>query len=240
VRVIALALAFCLELPAFVFGECPTIQTLVQYQPSRENIKITTLIGRKGAKGVRVDVVLLTGSPTIGLKVLYSLLSDDDGVVTPPALSPGRYQIQASTATGLVAALFLEVSTNGERSLSNFSVSLEPDPAGIWNSVKAAEGRPPRESIDAFRGIIRDSDGVAVPGVRIEMWSVSAPDDASVSEAVADKDGRFAIDLADGIYVALFRLDGFQDHFLTLEIRRNHRPNELRISMVKGITVYVC
>jgi 5-hydroxyisourate hydrolase-like protein (transthyretin family) len=234
VKAAAIAVWSLLVMAAPVYlGASPSVEVLTPRKSSQE-IRVVFLIDGTPQKGVRVELYRYTLGSGEESKPLVSLASDDEGKVTPPVLSPGRYHLVASAEHNLRADLYLDVSRKRGKRPSSFSMNLlesqHPTPEQLW---AAAEDVPVKDRLEAFSGTIHDPSGAMVSGVSIEVVRKGTQGRKRVAQLKSGKDGRFSAHLADGAYVARFSVPGFQIAFVPFEVTKQG-SEELRVTLQIG------
>jgi hypothetical protein len=208
-------LALVLSAASAVYGECVVIEP----QLSSANIRLVARLDGKPAKDVRVDIFTAGVSP----QPLYALVTDDKGTAIPPELAPGTYHIEAWSWRGRPYDLSIFVPPDGRVTPIEYSMNMESDESLRKLSADVKAGASPDTVLHHFAGVISDPSGASISGATIEVRRLDAsgePVDAQI-QVIAGHDGKFSLDLADGVYVALFRSPGFVRKFVAFKIGAN-------------------
>jgi len=184
-------------------SECVTVEDarLPEHSPY---LVIVVELGGKPLHGVKVDLYEKAGKEAV-----FSGVTDEHGMVTPPNLDIGDYNIFAALNQAVVSSLQLRIVRSG--SAVPLSISLGSVPAG------ASENDPVRDHLQEFRGTVLDPAGAAIPAA-IVVVSRGSPDISVVLRTTADSDGHFSEKLSDGSYIAFFFANGFDTATLPFEI----------------------
>jgi len=221
-----------LLLSCAVASACSVVE-VINSQPSSQSVQIRTLQKGTPLKNVRIEI--FTMDPKV---LLFSVTTNHRGVASLPTLSPGRYLVAATGATGLGADLVLDVSKDKGRKTSLFSMELSlrpPPPPTMDERMTDAEKMPIREPVKEFVGILQDPAGGSVPNATVTVYAKGSRDKARALEIKTDGTGRFSAPLADGTYTILFEAPGFQTEIAVFEISGYAQARDLRISLKLGL-----
>ena len=196
-------IACCAVLSIVANSECVTVGDARLPEHSPYLVIVVELAG-KPLHGVKVDLYEKAGKEAV-----FSGVTDEQGMVTPPNLAIGDYNIFAALNQAVVSSLQLRIARNG--SAVPLSISLGSIPAG------ASENEPVRDHLQEFRGTVLDPSGAAIPAA-IVVVSRGSQDMSVVLRTTADPDGHFSEKLSDGSYIAFFFANGFDTATLPFEI----------------------
>jgi hypothetical protein len=242
-KVAAIA-AFFLLLASSAIAACPVgvAGPRLLYQRSSRHISLTVLSGGQPAKDVLVEVTP-TGKAKAGQAPLV-LASGEDGRVSLPDLSAGKYVIGALAADRGRAQLLLHVTRN-RKDKTNFEMALEvPAQYTEWRSGNLPAGALAeacdRDSclshldlqIQKFAGVATDPTGSVIPATEITILR-NGPGNKRVIKIESDQHGRFSAELEAGTYVAYFRASAFRTEIVPFGVAAQG-AEEVRIKMLVG------
>jgi 5-hydroxyisourate hydrolase-like protein (transthyretin family) len=210
--------------------------TSVEVQaPSRSSptVRLTVLLKGKPQKGVKVKIYQYKLGPGDEVKPRFSLISDPQGRVSPPKLTPGHYHVVASAAKNLRADLYLDVSEQANEKASEFSMELAIGDISREELFTKADQMPIKDRLKVFRGIVRDLTGAPIAGVSIEVVRKRSQGRDHVVQLESGKRGQFSASLSDGSYIALFSAPGFQIQVVPFEITEQG-SGDLRVTLELG------
>ena len=162
----------------------------------------------------------------------YTLVTDRSGLAVLPTLRSGKYRIFASAAPRLSGDLYLEASSATSDAASQFTINLEPLPFPSQESVLAAAEREPiKDVLRTFNGIVGDPIGYPIPGASIDVVRKGTEGKVHAAPVLSDAQGRFAVRLADGDYVAFFRASGFSERVLSFTVSKANGSGELQVRL---------
>jgi hypothetical protein len=222
----------CLFLSPIVFGECVTVESAkLPFQPSSQKVRITAMLDGKPLKDARIGFFL-----TKEYETHLWLVTDEQGIVTSPLLQPGQYHVVAMSSEGRFAEIYLDVSKGAGNVASAFLMDLTPKAPTLAERKSLAalvEKTPVTEHVRKFTGVVEDPSGAVIPEADIQIFQKGKEGDAVVT-LKADKEGRFSVPLADGVYVAFLRMQGFRTEAVGFEIAGSASVKDVRISMLIG------
>ena len=193
---------------------------VVHLEPSNQKAKIVTLLGGRSQKGIKLDVYRYSLGSGKESAPLVSLTSDDDGTVITPVLPIGEYHFVAAGEHNLRADLYLDIPMKSGDGISSFSMELFDTYPTMDQKWAAADELPVNDRLGTFNGTIHDFSGAMVPGVKIEVVNKGTSGKQRITEITSAPDGRFSAQLPEGVYIALFSIDGFRSVFTPFEIAK--------------------
>ncbi len=212
---------------------CMLLASLVR----AENVRVEGKPDLESSSHVQVTVVL-NGKPLKGVKIdfhgpsqsLFSALTDENGIVTPPELVPGDYEVVAALDEDVSTSLSLRVI--GGREVSKFSMDLTEPLAHSRDELQRLEKLPVHDRVQAFQGIVVDPPPYAVfiPGVKIRILKKGSAEKTVVLRLNADERGHFSAQLPDGLYIGFFYSQGFRTAIVPFEVTKDGSV-DLRIIM---------
>jgi hypothetical protein len=204
-------------------AECTAVSP-VNPQPSFKNVSIIAFVSGKPVQAATV-AILLVG------KELFSLRTDDHGVVTFPPLQPGFYSLVATSGDNLRSEMFLHVSDSEDKT-STFAMDLVAPQFPAKEQVLAATRRMPVSvRIQALKGIVQDQSGAAVAGAVVQVFPKEFGEKLATIELKTDENGKFSPPLGDGTYVVLVESQGFKIGAVIFEIARNGEAKPLQVTL---------
>lgn len=200
------SLACCVFLGAFAHSECVTAdaQRPLEHSP---HLLIVVELGEKPLQGVKVDLYA-KGSK----KATFHALTNERGMVIPPALDLGDYSIVAALNQAVVSSLQLRITRGGADVPLSISLGSVP--------MEVIESQPIRDRLQEFRGVVLDQADAAIPAAIVVVSRGPRVGDV-VLRITADMDGHFSEKLGDGFYTAFFFANGFRTATLPFEITGN-------------------
>jgi hypothetical protein len=197
-------------------------------QESSQRPRITVLLDGKPVAHVKVAVSADT-SPD---KPLLTLISGENGRVSPPRLRPGNYMLRASPSRDLAGGLFLHINSFASPG-NRFAMELERyDPPPTFEElVAAAERSAAAETSPKFGGLVVDQTGAKIPKTSIDVVIRGTNGNKHAAKLKSNALGEFSTDLPDGDYVAVFTAPGFSTRVVPITIAKAGPAQELRIVM---------
>jgi hypothetical protein len=205
----ALIIALSLILPVFAVAESVEVKE-IKRQPSSRHVRIAVSLNGRSVPHATVDFCVAGSEPCI------SAVADENGIAVSPRLPDGNYIVTASLEDISAGDLYLHVSRKGKASA--FSLDLTESFRAEQSSLAAADQLPIRETLQVFRGFIRDPSGANVPGANIKIMRRGSENHAVVRRVKTDQNGYFSAQLDDGKYVAFFLSSGFRSEIVPFEI----------------------
>jgi len=207
----------------FANAECTTVSS-VNPQSSFRNVSIIAFVNGKPAQAATVSILLVG-------KDLFSLRTDDHGVVTFPPLQPGFYSVVATSGDNLRSEMFLHVSDSANKT-STFGMDLVAPvfPAKEW-VLAASRKMPVSVRIPTLKGIVQDQSGAAVAGAVVLVFPKEFGEKLATIELKTDENGKFSAPLGDGTYVVLVESQGFKIGAVIFEIARNAEAKPLQVTL---------
>jgi hypothetical protein len=237
IPILIASLLFC----AFTNAECVVVGgPTASFEPASQEVRITALLDGKPLSAVRIDILTAANEP------LFSLSTDQLGIVAVPTLSIGRYHVVAtsrSTRFGemYLGELFLDVdshawSTPTVHSIDLFSASgFRPVDLPIMeNPWKTAQRHAEIGLVRNFRGVVTDPSGAVIPGAKVSALPEGSPYGTIPAETIGDEMGAFSMALAPGKYVGLVESPGFRPQRMSLEVAPQAEAKEIKISLNIG------
>ncbi len=223
------------------FGECLTVYgtASLDAQLSSANIRIITVLDGKPVQGARVFVYSV-GPVAVPSRLMFTLVTDDKGIAIPPELAAGSYEIEVWTSQGAFAELYITVPMDGRKVPEAYSMSLRRTRAQAAIADLAAGKEVPGRVLQEFAGIVLDASGAPIPGARIDVWMVKALDQSIAATVTADAKGGFSVPLPGGLYVAIFRENGFRLQVLSFEITGGGTSQDSRTPLAIRLDVNSC
>jgi hypothetical protein len=220
VKRVAIALS-CFLLAVVARAECPAAEA-VGVLRSSSIVRITALQNAKPVEGAVVEVFR---EPRL-YEAHFTLVTDVDGVVTVPKLSPGSYYIAALSAEAKVAELLLDVPEDASESTTDFSMDFAKN---YWSSFKTI--RATTQTIAAFQGHLDGMGGAFLIGAVIAVYESGSDNKRPVTVIRPDEMGHFSAKLKDGTYVAVVFLEGFRAEIVPVEISMTRGTKEVAIKL---------
>jgi len=219
--------ACCVLLASVVCAEDVTVQMKPLESSSR--VQVTVILGGKPSKGVKVEFY------SDGRQFFFSALTDEHGIVTPPELVPGDYNVVAALDEDVSASLRLHV-VSGHK-VSKVSVDLTERFAQSRDELQRLEKLPIRDHVQAFQGVVVDPSpfGAFIPSAKIRILRKGSEEEIVVLRLSADQRGHFSAQLADGLYIGFFYSPGFRTAVLPFKVTKDG-SGDLRIIMQIGHT----
>jgi hypothetical protein len=215
----------CVLLASLVWAESVEVET--KPLESSSHVQITVVLGGKPLKGVTID--FYKGSA----ESIFSALTDENGIVTPPELKLGDYQVVAALDENVQTSLWLRVVDGHEA--TKFSMDLTESFARSRDDLQRIEKLPVRDHVQAFQGIVVDPSGALIPGTKIRIIKKGSLEKDAVVRIEADANGHFSAQLTDGLYIGFFYSQGFRTGIVPFEITKDG-AGDLRITLQIGQT----
>jgi hypothetical protein len=197
-------------------------------------VEVTSIKPQESSPNLRI-VVRMDGTPLSGTKLevyedamlAFSVLTDANGIATPPKLAIGSYSITATpyeAFPGLLihgdatAVLWLSVVDKKGESLLHMDLASPVQEA--QQTLEKAEKLPITAHINAFRGTILDPTGAVVARASIQVVKKGPEDNVVVLRTKADAKGQFSAHLAEGLYIAFAFSPGFRTAIVPFEVTK--------------------
>jgi hypothetical protein len=233
---ISVVVAWLLLVPAMACGQCVEVEGRPAQPPLlAPNFRIVVTQAGKPVDGARI--LLRLGAGAAPSAVSSVLVTDREGVATPPDLKPGDYLIQAWTADTQSAEGIIRVADEAPRNSSTLPIVLYPskgEPGFAKDKGMVAS------SAGAFSGVVVDPAGAPIPGSEVDIWEVGDDERALAGQMSTDIDGRFSHPLQAGHYVAIVRAPGFRTRRMQVEITSNDSLRYDSAPVTVGLTIGSC
>jgi|ERR1700692_2182265 len=197
---------FCVLLTGMARAECVAPAS----KQSSDRVRIVVVLGGKPLKGARVSFY-----PTASQSV-FSELTDGEGIVTPPVLATGDYNVIATLYKVVSTSLWLHVGR--ENGISRFSMDLT-------DSVQRAEELAIHDHLKAFQGTVLDPTGAIIQGADIVVVKRGSQMQDIVLVTKTEANGHFFDQLAEGSYIAFFFAQGFRVSTVPFEMTKDGSGN---------------
>jgi hypothetical protein len=197
---------------------CSTSVEVQATLKSSPTVRLTVLLKGEPQEGAKIKIYRYKLGQGREAKPCFSLISDAQGRVLPPRLSPGHYHVVAFGANNLRGELDLDVSPPTNEKASEFSIALNIRDITREELFAQRDQMPIKDRIRVFRGIVRDPSGDPIPGVFIEIVRKGSRGRGRVARLKSGKDGQFSATLADGSYIGFFSMSNFQSQFIPFEV----------------------
>jgi Carboxypeptidase regulatory-like domain len=230
IRTIITAITF-LSFTGGLDAECVLVPPL----ESSSHVRISVVLGGKPLKGARVifyrvsqhECICATdvgrGNPMV-IPSSASQMTDENGIVYLPELTPGEYDIGATLND--VATVFLGLHVTGNPEVTTF-------PMDLTEQVQRVEKAPILFHVEAFRGTVIDPTGATLPEASIVVVKRGTQAKDLALTGKADASGHFSAQLAEGSYIAVFFVRGFRPAIVPFEVARGG-ANQLSVSLNVG------
>jgi len=209
-------------------------------EEQRSSTHINFVIDDRGAGRVTVDIYKhepgISYTEENGSKPTLEVVSDSRAVFQTVRLQRGHYHAVAHATYGGRADLYLNVVPKSEENSSIFTLRLcnmPPSRQAEWKP--SDEDIPVKVRIPVFRGGLCDPTGAAIPGAEIKVVRKGSEGKDVVANLKCESDGRFALKLPDGLYIAFFFSPGFEIRVVPFEITSGSL-GELRVVLPIGST----
>lgn len=214
----------------FAAAECVTVYSETpKYEPSFRHARITIVQNGKPLK----DAVVQLYIP--GVQGSSSPLINDNGTAMLPKLRPGKYCVIATAKDTRSAGVCLDVSLSAEDKTTVLSIDVPSKPT--WPDgpeLAAAEKMPIGNRLRDFSGTVQDESGAVVSGAEIDVLSKGSENKKYLAQIQSDHSGRFSTHLAEGTYIAFFRMSAFRTHIAVFEVVREAGSKDLLITLKVG------
>jgi len=223
----------CVTLASAARAACVEVQAK-QARPGPQNssahLRVAINLQGQPVKGAKVD--FYAHGTTL---VLFEAVSDDGGIVVPPKLRPGDYDIVAALDAEVRNSLWLRVDRKGGTKTLSIDLTGPYESAHPELQMKtwAAFEMPVRDRIRAFEGVVLDPPGATVPGTKIVIIKMGVPARDFILPLKTDPNGHFQAQLPEGRYIGFFSANGFRNAKVTFEIRRDG-SGDIRIPLELG------
>jgi carboxypeptidase family protein len=204
---------------------------------SSNQVRIQVALGGKPLQGAKVILRrwgdctcatdLMRGNPldTSMFTSSNSRMTDENGTADLPELAPGAYDV-AATINDVATTPFLGLHVSDKKGVTTVSFDLTLQ-------VQRVEDVPVRLQVAAFRGVVKDPGGGAVPGARIVVVRRGSQAKDVVLTGKADASGSFSSQLTEGAYIAVFFAQGFRPAIEPFEIAKTG-SSELPVTIHVG------
>ncbi len=220
----------CMLLASMVWAEDVTVR--MNPLESSSHVQVTVVLYGKPFSGVKVDFYYKKiGS--YGAQSIFSGLTNENGVVTPPKLVPGYYDVVATVDEDVSTSLGLRVI--GGRRVTRVSMDLTERFGRHRDELQEAEQLPVHDRVQRFQGIVVDPSGAFIPEAKTRIIKKGSQEKPAVFRLNADQRGYFSAQLADGLYIGFFYSPGFRTMIVPFEVTKDG-SGDLRIIMQVGQT----
>jgi hypothetical protein len=188
-----------------------TVVVIRSYLPSSPYPCVT--VSRNGKRVSDLPITVYQSGTRLGQSAYWTSSTNKDGIVCPPELPEGKYEIYA-TSGRRSAELDLEVSKGNN--VTGFELALV-----LPGSLQAAIEAPITIWVQQLRGVVQDASGAVIQKVKIEILrkrSGSEVDENPVVKIGSNDRGQFSSDLENGAYVAIFEYPGFNVTAFSFEV----------------------
>lgn len=217
----AVIFVICVTLASGARAACVEVQaTQARSGPQNSSAHLRVAISLQGqpVKGAKVDFYAHGTTP-----VLFEAVSDDGGIVVPPKLRPGDYDIVAALDADVRYFLWLRVvPKRGTKTLSiDLTGPYESGHPELQMKTMAAVEGPVRDRIQAFEGVVLDPSGATVPGTKIVIIKMGVPARDFILPLRTGPNGHFQAQLPEGRYIGFFFSNGFRTAKVPFEITKD-------------------
>jgi hypothetical protein len=215
---------------------CTIVQN-IKYRECSGNCQFLATSNGKPIDGVKIWIY------TPDLRPVQSLTTDNQGLVRPTTLPPGRYHVYAMGHGELRTDLYLEVSVQSVDDPAPIIIDLNVKPQEeppLAQELAIAEKAKIRDRMPAFKGVLTDIKGAVIANAEISIFPKGTYDRAHALRTKSDLEGRFESKLKVGTYTVVFHNSGFEDKFLSFEITRGGNENRLNVEMKVALNVATC
>jgi Carboxypeptidase regulatory-like domain len=203
---------------------------------SSSHVQIFVMLDGKPLKSARVD--FYKWNPDVSENkstgpLCFSGLTNDNGVVSPPALAAGDYHVLAGDEDKV---LWLRVIDERTTMTNLFTIDLTDSAEQarqIQDAVKRAEALPISDRVQALQGVVVDTSGAIIPNARIRITKNGTEGRAVILRSKADSIGHFSAQLSDGLYIAVFYSHGFRAEAVPFEVTKEG-SGDLRVVLPIG------
>ena len=203
---------------------------------SSSHVRIYVVLGAKPLKEAKVVILrsqhgcncatdMLRGNPIDTTLVPSTEMTDENGIVNLPELTPGEYDV-AVTLNGVASTGFVGLHVTSDPNLTTIPIDLT-------QQVQLVEERPILFHVDGFRGTVKDFSGATLPGASIVVVKRGSQAEDVALMSKADANGNFSAQLAEGSYIAVFFSLGFRPGIAPFEVVKGG-ASQLSISLNPG------
>ena len=223
----------CLLFVGVVCAEDVTVQAKPLESSTR--VQVTVVLGGKLLKDVKVDFYYreIGSYRDDAAPPTFSALTNEHGIVTPPELVPGYYDVVATLDEDVSTKLGLHVI--GGPKLTELSMDLTDSSELYQYGLERAGKIPVRDRVRAFQGIVIDEVGGSISRAKIRVMKKEAEMKTVVLRLNTNENGHFSGQIPDGFYVAFIQSQGFRTVIVPFEVRKDG-SGDLRIVMQVGHT----
>jgi len=236
--IIAVAAGWVLLLPGTAVAAETCVVTSLAEQGSSTHINF--VIDDRGAGRVTLDIYKhepgVAYTEAKGSKPTLEVVSDSRAVFQTIQLQPGHYHAVAHAPYGGRAEIYLNVVPDASQNTSTFTLwlcNMSPLRQAEWKP--SDEDIPVKERIPTFSGTLYDPTGAAISGAEIKVVRKGTEGKGVVANLKSEPDGRFAVKLPVGLYIAFFFSPGFEIRVVPFEIT-SASSGELHIVLPIGST----
>ncbi len=195
----AVIFVICVTLASAAVAACVEVQA--GPQNSSGHLRVAISLQGQPVKGVKVDFYAHGTTP-----VLFEAVSDDGGIVVPPKLRPGDYDVVAALDEEIRNFLWLRVVREGGTKTLSIDLTGDYESAHPELQMKtmAAFELPVRDRIQAFEGVVLDPSGATVPGTKIVIIKMGVPAKDFILPLRTGPNGHFQAHYPKAVTLASF------------------------------------